>query len=406
MRIPPAIVAWGADRESTGARRWVQVSLGAIWLLDAALQYQPYMFSRAFATGVIEPAGAGSPGFVASPAMFAGQFMLHNEVAFNAVFATIQLALGVGLLCRRSVRAALAGSIVWALSIWWLGEGLGGIFTSTATPLAGAPGAALLYALIAVLAWPARSPEARGASVTASRSVTAGGGAAPGGSVAGGGLLGGLPARLAWLALWGSSAYFLLLAPNRAPGTLRATITAGIAGEPGWIASMDRNAAAAIGTNGTAATAVLAALFAVIAVGVLVPAATRPVLVLAMVTAAVIWVLAQGFGGILTGQGTDPNTGPLLILLAAAFWPLAGASRKLAEASPQAGRSAEASLRAGGSARLPESVAAGARGLGAARVRSQQAVPRHAELIGRHIRGLSPFPGPSGRLGAPNSARE
>ncbi len=126
------------------------------------------------------------------------------------------------------------------------------------------------------------------------------------------------------------------------------------------------------------------------------PAATRPVLALAMVTAAVIWVLAQGFGGILTGQGTDPNTGPLLILLAAAFWPLTGASRKAAGASP----------RAGGSARLPESVAAGARGLGRARIGSQQAVPRHAALIGRHIRGLSPFPGPSGRLGAPNNARE
>ena len=277
MRIPRAIVAWAADRESAGARRWVQISLGAIWLLDAALQYQPYMFSRAFTTGVIEPAGAGSPGFVAGPVMFAGQFMLHNQVAFNAGFATIQLALGVGLLYRRTVRAALAGSIVWALSIWWLGEGLGGIFTSTATPVTGAPGAALLYALIAALAWPARSPEARGARV---------------------------------------------------------------------------------------------------------------------------------FGGILTGQGTDPNTGPLLILLAAAFWPLAGASRKLAEASPQAGRSAEASLLAGDSARLPESVAAGARGLGLARVRSQQAVPRRAALIGWHIRDLSPFPGPSGRLAAPNSARE
>ena len=115
-----------------------------------------------------------------------------------------------------------------------------------------------------------------------------------------------------------------------------------------------------------------------------------------MVTAAVIWVLAQGFGGILTGHGTDPNTGPLLIVLAAAFWPLAGASRKAAGASP----------RAGGSARLPESVAAGARGLGLARVRSQQAVPRRAALIGWHIRDLSPFPGPSGRLAAPNSARE
>ena len=351
MRIPRAIGAWAADRESAGARRWVQVALGAIWLLDAALQYQPYMFSRAFATGVIVPAGAGSPGFVASPVMFAGQFMLHNEVAFNAVFATIQLALGAGLLYRRTVRAALAGSIVWALSIWWLGEGLGGIFTSTATPVTGAPGAALLYALIASLAWPARSPEARGASVAA------------------GGLLGGRPARLAWLALWGSSAYFLLLAANRAPGSLRDAISGGTAGQPGWIASMDRAAAAAIGTNGTAVTVVLAALFAVIAVGVLVPAATRPVLALAMVTAAILWVLAQGFGGILTGQGTDPNTGPLLILLAAAFWPLTGASRRPAEASSQGGSSA----------RRPESVAAGTGGFGRVRIgpsRQFHGIPR------------------------------
>jgi hypothetical protein len=325
-----------------------------------------------------ELGGAGSPGFVASPVMFAGQFMLHNEAAFNAVFATIQLALGTGLLCRRTVRGALAASIVWALSIWWLGEGLGGIFTSTATPLTGAPGAVLLYAMIAVLAWPARSPEARGASVAA------------------GSLLGGRLARLAWLALWGNGAYFLLLAPNQAPGALRATITAGTAGEPGWIVSMERTAAATIGAHSTAVTAVLAALFAVIAVGVLVPATILPVLALAMLTAAVIWVLAQGFGGIFTGQGTDPNTGPLLILLAAAFWPLAGASRQPAEASRPAA----------GSARLPESVVAGARGLGHVRTGSRRPVPLHAALTGPQIRDLSPFPGPSGRLGAPNSARD
>jgi len=36
----------------------------------------------------------------------------------------------------------------------------------------------------------------------------------------------------------------------------------------------------------------------------------------------VIWII-EDFGGILTGQGTDPNTGLLLIVIAAAFWPLA-----------------------------------------------------------------------------------
>lgn len=302
------VAAWAADRESRGARRWIQIALGVIWLLDAGLQYQPYMFTRAFPTQVIEPAGAGSPGFVAHPVTFAGQLMLHNEVAFNALFATIQLAIAVGLLWRPTVRAALTGSIVWGLLIWWLGEGLGGVFTSSASPITGAPGGALLYALIAVLAWPSRR-------------------AVDGDSVAAGSPLGGRWARIAWLALWGSGAYFLLLTANQAAGALRATIIGGADGEPSWIGSIERSAGSLIGTHSTAVTIGLAVLFVIIALGVFVPAAIRPVLVLALIIAAAIWVLGQSFGEMATGQATDPNTGPLLILLAAAYWPLARTRR-------------------------------------------------------------------------------
>ena len=46
----------------------------------------------------------------------------------------------------------------------------------------------------------------------------------------------------------------------------------------------------------------------------------RPALVLACLLGLLFWV-AEGFGGLVTGQATDPNTGPLLILLAACFWP-------------------------------------------------------------------------------------
>jgi hypothetical protein len=314
------IMAWAADRESAGTRRRVQLVLGVIWLLDAALQYQPYMFIRAFATQVIEPAGAGSPGFVARPVTFTVELMMHDQVAFNALFATVQLAIGLGLLWRRTVRAALADSIIWALSIWWLGEGLGGILTGSASPVTGAPGAAVLYALIAVLAWPSRPQTADGTSV------------------ASGSPLGGRQARLAWLALWGSGAYFLLLAPTQAAGALPGRIARGAGGEPGWIASMERSATAVISSHSTITSVVLAEIFAVIALGVFVPAVTRPVLVLAVVTAAAIWVLGQRFGGILTGHATDPNTGPLLILLAAAYWPLAHSSRRPSAHQPVAAR--------------------------------------------------------------------
>ena len=47
----------------------------------------------------------------------------------------------------------------------------------------------------------------------------------------------------------------------------------------------------------------------------------RPALIVAAIAAGVIWVAGEQFGAIFTGQATDPNTGPLLILIAAAFWP-------------------------------------------------------------------------------------
>jgi hypothetical protein len=61
-----------------------------------------------------------------------------------------------------------------------------------------------------------------------------------------------------------------------------------------------------------------------IAVGVfLPPPLARGTLILALVVAAVIWVFGEAFGTILAGGGTDPNSAPLLALLALAYWPLA-----------------------------------------------------------------------------------
>ena len=48
---------------------------------------------------------------------------------------------------------------------------------------------------------------------------------------------------------------------------------------------------------------------------------------LAIVVAALIWVFAEALGGILAGGGTDLNSGPLLALLALAYWPLRTARR-------------------------------------------------------------------------------
>ena len=47
----------------------------------------------------------------------------------------------------------------------------------------------------------------------------------------------------------------------------------------------------------------------------------RAALLLSVIVGVAIWVLGENFGALLTGQGTDPNSGLVLVLLAAAYWP-------------------------------------------------------------------------------------
>jgi hypothetical protein len=316
-----SIAARAGDRDSAGLRRWLQVGLGVVWVLDAALQYQPYMFSRGFVTNIVDPASSGNPAAIANSVTGAGHILLHAVTLFNAVFATIQLAIGLGLLWRPTAKAALAGTIAWGLAVWLLGEGLGGILTGSASPLTGAPGAAVLYVLLAVLIWPRHAPSE---GLTAQSRIAAAG---PAASVAAASRLGPQWPRLFWLLLWGSSAYFLLQAQVRAPGALSSTIAGMAGGEPGWLASIDRSVASTVGSSGGVVSVVLATMFLLVGLAVSIPAVTRPALTLAITSAAAIWVLTENLGGIFTGTGTDPNTGPLLILLAAAYWPLAPQQR-------------------------------------------------------------------------------
>ncbi len=290
-------------RAAPDVRRLLQLALAGIWLLVALLQYQSFMFSSGF-NQMIGATAAGNPRVVASPISWDATLVSHHPVLLNSIFATIQLLIGIGIACRPTVRLALAVSIAWALGVWWFGEGLGMILTSSASPVNGAPGAVIIYALLAVLLWPA-DLAGRPAPFTAARAI-------------------GAPiARALWLVLWLSLAYFALLPSNRAPQALNSMIASMESGEPGWLAALERGAASLVAHQGLAASIVLAIALVIIGVGVYLPAsATRPTLVLAIVVAAVIWVFGEALGGILTGGGTDPNSGPLLILLALSYWPI------------------------------------------------------------------------------------
>jgi hypothetical protein len=137
-------------------RRGIQIMLGLLWLGDGALQFQPAMLTSAFARQVIAPAGNGQPGFVSWPVHEAASIIVHCPAVADVIFGLIQLALGAGLLHRRTARWALVASVGWALSVWYLGEGLGGLFGGGASLLTGAPGSALMYAVVAMIVWPQR----------------------------------------------------------------------------------------------------------------------------------------------------------------------------------------------------------------------------------------------------------
>ncbi|HEY3606078.1 MAG TPA: hypothetical protein VGL06_01180 [Pseudonocardiaceae bacterium] len=280
--------------------RALQISLGVVWLIAAALQCQPVMFTPDFAGTTLSAAAAGNPGFVAAPIDWVVEQVQRFPVGANIAFIVIQAALGVGLLWRRTTKLALVGTVVWALAVWWLGEGFGGLFNGTANPLMGAPGAVLLYALLAVLIWPPRDEsQVR--------------------SPAGGGLVGHRLAAVLWLVLWGGFAVLSVLPVNWAPQNM----IAGMAnGEPGWLAGLDRSVGDALAGQGVLVSVLLCVVCALIAVGVVLPAPfARGAVVLAVVFALVSWVVGQNFGTVLTGNATDPNSGPLLVLLAVAYWP-------------------------------------------------------------------------------------
>ncbi len=284
-------------------QRLVQILLGCVWLADGALQLQPFMFGRGFVTRMLMPTATGNPAPVAASITAMARFLEPHVAAWNALFAATQLAIGAGLLVRRTVRPAIAVSFIWSLAVWWFAEGLGGLLTGTASPLSGAPGAVLLYVLVGLLVWPVRE-ERQGEQWRRG----------------GGGLLGGTGARVAWAGLWVGGAAALLQPANLAGGALRNALLAAKAGQPGWYASLLSGTAHVLGPYGVPLTLALAAEMALVGIGVALGWQAPALLGVATILAILIWVFPEGLGGVLTGQGTDPNTGPLLVLAGLAWY--------------------------------------------------------------------------------------
>lgn len=292
-------------RPERDLQRTFRLVLATVWLLDAALQLQPFMFTRGSNgfSGMLHGMSAGNPGFLSHPITWNASIVYHQPILSNAVFASIQFLIAFGIVYERTCKPALALSVIWSLGVWWFGEGAGGIFLGTATPLGGGPGGVLFYAVLAVLLWPSTS---RGEPFVAART------------------LGTRAAKAIWAVIWGLLAVLSLVGSGRSPSALQQLVLNLDSGQPGWLARIDHDSASLLLHHGTTVAILFAVVCAVVGAGVFAPVKfTQFTLVLAMATFALVWVGVQDFGGILAGGATDPNSAPLVILLALIYWPLA-----------------------------------------------------------------------------------
>lgn len=302
-------------------KRSIQIVLGLLWILDGLLQFQPQMFTSSFTNGVVSLASQGQPFFVTHPVNFFVHIFLTHPLLFNLFIAFTQVIIGVLILLKRTTRIGLSASIGWGLFVWWIGEGLGGIFSGHAMLLMGLPGSALIYVVLALAVMSAKNKPS---SVNDKPAVW-------------------LP--FAWAFFWILGSIYQLLPGQNSASDISSMIASNGSGQPGWLASLDYHVGSLInGFGNPAITAnmhmsarqmafmqtqngsgdwfilLLALLGIYIGVGVFLPKLYRNLaLFLGVIVSVIFWIIGQSFGGIFTGLATDPNSAVVFILMAVAI---------------------------------------------------------------------------------------
>lgn len=282
--------------------------LGAIWLIDGLLQLQPQMFTMNMISGVMRPMSQGQPGMIAHNLQWITQISTENLDLLNIVIAAVQVGIGVLLLTGVYVRAAVIASAVWALIVWYGGEGMSMLLTGQAGVLTGAPGAILLYPIIGFAVYPRDDASTYiGAKEYA-------------------GLISRRQLQLLLGALWVFFALLQLQPFWWQEGQIDQEIL-GMVGMGGLDSSVIdptlRGLAGGIASGEIFLNVLLMAVCLAIGIGLLLldGRSARPVLVVSIVVSLLIWWFAQALGGILSGMSTDFNSGLLLVIMALGCWP-------------------------------------------------------------------------------------
>ncbi|HVB14121.1 MAG TPA: hypothetical protein VNH38_05120 [Candidatus Dormibacteraeota bacterium] len=293
-----AQIAAGVTSSATIARvkRTMLWGIALLWLLDAALQAQPRMFTVDFVSNIMKPSIAIAPSFIGTIANWSLSFVTPHIALFNWLFMLTQFVIAfalIGGLIRRNhnlTRAGLLLSIAWGMVVWVAGEGTSGVFTGNGTMLTGAPGSVFLYMAVAVFFLLPDKWWQFGDSLCLPRDFLA--------IVF---LYGGI-AQAVTPGFWGSRGISVLIEgqASMAPSWMFNTMTP--------LATWSYHYPAL--SNAILVVALLAV------AGLLYGRHPKTAgFVLMVPVLGVIWYFGQAFGGILSGMGTDPNTIPPLLIL-------------------------------------------------------------------------------------------
>lgn len=301
--------------------RGIQIILGVFWLIDGCLQLQHQMFSSNFANQVVFPSSLGQPVVIAGPIHLAVRIILMHPAVFDSIFAVIQFLIAITIFNKRTVKIGLIGSIVWGLAVWVGGEGMAGILSGHASLLMGAPGAALIYSIISLAVFPKSKETVKPAFWLV----------------------------FIWLGIWIGGAIYQLLPTQGSIAYLKDMISSMAIGAPRWLTIVDNHVLSFLklissqpvhlhayttqtiymmgmkmkatqfypsSSSGYWFVLLLSLIELFIGVGVLFKGKVRKIaIILGIILSLIFWIIGQNLGNYYTGLATDPNTGPILILL-------------------------------------------------------------------------------------------
>jgi hypothetical protein len=232
--------------------------------------------------------------------------LLLHPALIDALFALIQLSLGVLILSKKTSKIGLLASVVWGLGVWYMGEGLGGLLSGHAMLLTGMPGAALIYAILALAILPHKKTKNKVVDERPAYWLS-----------------------IVWAVFWIGGAIYQLLPGQNTVSDVASSIS-GLAGggSPGWLSALQIHTGNTIQDFSSAAKhstgywfiLFLAIIQGVIGLLIFLPHFYRKLAVgIGIAVSVTFWLVGQSLGGYYSGLATDPNSAPLFILLGAAI---------------------------------------------------------------------------------------